>query len=151
MISGTRKFGSNWILIQKIFESKICVAWKKIRFKKNWELFWIESLKSKLYTLNMIMANYISSWKTSSICSTSTWHVSVIGIFYQYMWCYNRSFIRTSWSRPAVGRPLPASSCGGLARFARILTSFARELGYFSYERTLWMVPGDGNSASVLI
>ena len=94
MISGTRKFGSNWILIQKIFESKICVAWKKIRFKKNWELFWIESLKSKLYTLNMIMANYISSWKTSSICSTSTWHVSVIGIFYQYMWCYNRSFIR---------------------------------------------------------
>ena len=25
------------------------------------------------------------------------------------------------------------------------------QLGYFSYERTLWMVPGYGNSASVLI
>ena len=39
----------------------------------------------------------------------------------------NNQIIKTSWSRPADGRPLPASSCGGLARCARKPTRFARK------------------------
>ena len=33
---------------------------------------------------------------------------------------YIKILYSTSWNRPAAGRPLPASSCGGLARFARV-------------------------------
>ena len=43
-----------------------------------------------------------------------------------FIWKYSPLVIRrTSWSRPPYGRPLPASSCRGLACFAHKIARFA--------------------------